>query len=182
MDEILDAFQILLEKSTGFATSRVIEWYGDTRPSAEAGDDVVWFRWLDEDPDSDSGAGRHGFKVSTMIEVNLVTRNMGDQNQRSKRIGRAHLANRYKLLNGIQGRFLFDSYEDRIDEEPPKPSGTALPLSISTMVIDKLPKTDRDRPESGYLVSKFGVRFDIVFRLTLNDAPPLGVRKFAKDA
>jgi hypothetical protein len=180
MDQVLDAFQSLLEKSSGFAADRVIEWYDDNRPNVEKGNDIIWFRWTDESPDSESGAGRHGFRVSTMVEVNLVSR---DTNQRSKRLGRRHLANRYLLINGIQGQMLFSGYKNRSGDFPPQPTNPVTVLSASTMVIDKLPKTERDkRPESGFMTSKFGVRFDTVLPLIVNDPQPLGVKAWAKDA
>lgn len=192
VEEVLDALNSLLRKATTFDERRVIEWHHGDRPSVDIGKPIVWFRHVSRTFDEESGAGRHGTKCDLLVAISLTTRDMTDGAQRDKRIGRSHLATLFQIENAIQGRMLHASYEDRIDQEPPKPtltkivsdadrearrltrSDTSPPvLTIGTMVITELPAHAKTRPEQGYIETSVGVKIPVVLRATVQDAPEL---------
>lgn len=189
VDEVLDAIQGLLVKATGLPERRVVEWYEDGRPGIEGRETLCWFRWLSEEPDTQSGAGRHGTKTDLLVEVNLTTRTMKDTAGRDAKIGRTHLATRFLVVNALYGRMLHPAYDAPVDAQPPMPSVTTRPsaddvdrrrtsraevtppvLTVGTMVSAKLPKPTHPRPEQGYIESRIGVLVPVVLRVTLNDA------------
>jgi hypothetical protein len=180
--DVLDAFALLLRKATGLKERSVVEYYGDGRPAVEADGHLVWFRWLQEDPDEESGAGRHGTKNEALVEVNLTTRGFKDGAARDRKLGRDHLARRSLIANALYGQILFDAYGDPQGAEPPKPPQDAAVLTIATMTAAKLPKPDRPRPEQGYIESRIGVRVPCVLRLTLDPVPDMEGRVFPDDA
>ena len=173
IDQVMDAMAILLEKSTGFTSDRIIEWNWENRPIIDAGRPTVWFRWISEEPDIDSGAGRYGFKTNVTLEINVTTRDMSDTAHRDKRLARAHIATRYLVINGVMGRMLHDNYDDRVGVNPPNPpQGNNVDvnvLSIGTMTMAKLPELSRPRPEQGYVESRIGVTFPVVLKVTTGD-------------
>jgi hypothetical protein len=171
--DVLDAFQGLLEKATGFPARRVVEWYGDGRPNVDANGPVVWWRWLGEDIDAESGAGRHGMRDGLTVEANVVTRVMADGNHRDRLLGRAHLATVYLVVNALAGRTLHATYLDVAGDEPPMPEPEADLLTVGTMMVVSLPKPDRPRPEQGCVETRVGIKIPCVLRVTLNDVPPI---------
>jgi hypothetical protein len=178
IDEVLDAFAILLRKSVGFAADMVVEWNQDTRPDlTNTRDSLIWYRWIEEDPDIDSGAGRYGFKTEVTMEVNLTTRDTSDQAHRDLRITRRHLARRFLIINAIKGQMLFDNYSDRVGTQPPMPpQGNGVDvnvLSIGTMTIAKIPNAGRPRTEQGYIETKLAVTFPVVLKVTIDDLDEL---------
>jgi hypothetical protein len=192
VEEVLDAINILLRKATGFDARRVIEWHHSERPSVDIGPSIVWFRHVSRSFDEESGAVRYGTKCDLLLAVNLTTRDMTDGAQRDNRIGRSHLASLFQIENAIHGRMLHSSYEDRVDQEPPKPTLTKLVppadlknrrltrsdtdpyiLTVGTMVITELPAHAKTRPEQGYIETSVGVKIPVVLRATVQDVPEL---------
>lgn len=174
VDAILDAFQAMLEAATGFQSRRVVEWNGSGGRSAsvEAAGAVVWFRWLTEELDGDSGAGRYGTRENVTVEVSVTTRGMKDGSQRDKKLARAHLAIRYLVVNAASGRVLYSAYDAAADGEPPMPAADGHDLiSIAPMKVVKLPAYDRPRPEQGFVETRVGIEVPCVLRVTLNDVP-----------
>lgn len=193
VEEVLDAMNLLLLAATGFDERNVIEWHYDNRPNVDTGKSVVWFRHLNREFDTESGAGRHGTKTNLIIEINLTTRGFKDSNHKDKILMRRHLRDLFLIENAIYGQMLFESYEDADGEEPPKPirrtaitsaeatqrryNLTAAPIMVlssgGTMTLAELPAPTRPRPEQGYIESRIGVSVPVILRVTLNSIPEL---------
>jgi hypothetical protein len=193
-EEVLDAFQDLLGKATGFADRRVVEWHGGGRPEIDLGQSVVWFCHRSRRLDAASGAGRNGTRCDLVIEVNLTTRNFGDGSQRDKVIGRRHLGTQFLIENAFHNRMLHPAYDaiPADSAEPPKPSALRRPppddvearrltraetpppiLTVATMVAEAIDAPDKTRPEQGYVETKIRITVPVVLRVTLKDAPDL---------
>lgn len=172
LEAVLDAVADLIGKAVALRARNVIEWYGEARPDATLPGPVVRYRWVDEDLDVDSGAGRHGTRDGIVFEVVVQTRGFKDGGQRDKKLGRDHLATRFLLVNAFAGRMLHSAYDAAVGDEPPKPAADATLLSAGgTMQLVKLPAPDRPRPEQGQVETRLGIRVPCVLKVTLNDAP-----------
>lgn len=172
IDQVLDSMAILLAAASGLRDRNVVEWSGDERKMVDVPSPAIWFRWIDESIDAESGAGRHGMKNEALIEVIPSVRQFKDGAMRSKSITRTHLALRYLIVNAVAGRMLHDAYDAAVGTEPPMPStGANLISQTGTMKIAKLPATDRPRPEQGYVETRIGVVVPCVLKVTLNDVP-----------
>lgn len=196
VDEVLDALGLLIRKATGLTDRKVVEWYGNERPSLEGTETVCWFRWLEEGLEADAGSGRHGTPNNLLMEVNLRTRGFKDQAGKDKKVGRAHLAKVFQVVNALYGQMLFSAYDDPVGDEPPQPTirtrmsadeverrRTSLAdedariLTVADMRWGKLPKPNRPDAEQGTIETRIGVVVPVVLRTTINSAPPLEDRK-----
>lgn len=190
VNEVLDAFQSLLEKALGWSEDRVIEWHDPSRSaSVDKGRSIVWFGFVNRQLDDQSGAGRWGTRQAVLMEVNLTSRLFGDSVQKDKRLVRKHINSLLQIENAFYGQMLFPSYQDRDGDEPPVPvsviitdqdrqdringvSGAPIAcLTVATMTAAELPKPERPRPEQGYLTTRIGIAVPCVLRITTgNDA------------
>lgn len=189
IDEILDAFQSLLEKALGWSSDRVIEYHHPNRPNVDPGRMIVWYGFVNRQFDTESGAGRYGTRSNVTMAVHLTTRLFTDSNMKDKRLIRKHLNAQLAIENAFYGQMLFPAYQDRRDNEPPAPvppdiseqdiqdrltgvDGAPISvLTVATMTAAELPAPERVRPEQGYFDASMGISVPCVLRITVgNDA------------
>lgn len=189
IDEILDAFQDLLEKAACMSSRNVVQWHKDSRPDLTTGGSKIWYRFVNREFDDNMGPGRHGIRQTVIMEVNLTSRLFTDQAQKDRKIIRAHLNTQFLIENAFYFRFLYMNYLHGVGGKPPMPimtgyndksrqqrrSGTTgIPigaLSIAPMTAAQLPAPDKPRPEQGYLESRIGIAVPCVLRITSNPEP-----------
>lgn len=169
---LLDAVALLIRKALRWDAGRVVEHHAARRDNLDEGRSLVWYQLVGRKPDAQSGAGRHGTKVSVVVDIRPTTRMFRDRADADKRLGRAHWVNQFLLENAFYGRKLHDAYDDRAGDDPPMPTQEATEISSAgTMVMADIPAWQKPRPEQGYLETQLLVEIPCILRLTLDDVP-----------